>query len=194
MEVLDKEDIDNLKDLMLQKFVVDNLIESTDTKYQDIELLSEAEVNQLLQTVTSSEIDGNETIPTMAQSMGIKFSKTPTYSEVLDKVNAPLGIKQPKRGKLSKLRQGFDAAKVRHSDEFEALLNEKFEVPNELLSKKGIDNLLESTDTKYQDRELLSEAEVNQLLQSVTSSEIDENGTIPTTGIKPEATQADREM
>ena len=183
MEVLSKKDIDNL-------------IESVDfTKYQDRELLSEAEVHQLLQSVTSNEIDENETIPTTAQSMGIEFSKTPTHSEVLDKVNASLGIKQPQRGKLSKLRQGFDAAKVRHSDEFEALLNEKFEVLNELLSKEDIDNLIESVDfTKYQDRELLSEAEVNQLLQSVTSSEIDENGTIPTTGIKPEATQADREM
>ena len=58
-----------------------------------------------------------------------------------DKVNASLGIKQPKRGKLSKMRQGFDASKVRRTVV--------------VLSKEDIDNLLNSLDsTESQDREL----------------------------------------
>ena len=63
----------------------------------------------------------------------------------------------------------------------------------DVLSQKEIDNLIESLDsTAYQGRELLSAAEVQQLLQSVTSSEIDEYQTIPT--MAQSTTQADREM
>ncbi len=154
MEVLSKEEIDRLTSTFgaddfddevdpCDAAFVDGLLNSINFAEEQRKLKEkEIEDNQLLQAVTTSTMD-NEAVPTMAQSMGIKFDKTPTYAETLDKVNASFGIKQPKRGKLSKLRPGFDALKGRKSG-----------------------------------GKVLSDAEVDWLLQSVTSSEIDE--TVPT--------------
>ena len=67
-----------------------------------------------------------------------------------DKVNASLGIKQPKRGKLSKMRQGFDASKVRRTVV--------------VLSKEDIDNLLNSLDS--------TESQATDLVQSDNTQDI----------------------
>ena len=133
MEVLSKEEIDKL----LQGVAPSEIKDVYD---DEVDPCDAAFIDGLLNSMKFAE----ETVPTMAQSMGIKFDKTPSYDEVRDKVNSSFGIKpEPtKRGKLSKMRKGFDATKGR----------------------KG--------------RKALSEAEVDQLLKDLTSSEIDE--TIPT--------------
>lgn len=55
--------------------------------------LNEKEVDQLLQSVMTSEMDNGQ-LPTMAQAMGIKFDHKPTYSEVVAKVESTLDNKQ----------------------------------------------------------------------------------------------------
>ena len=57
------------------------------------EVLSKKEVDRLLRWVSQEEVAKDEKVPTMAQSMGIKFDQKPTYRKVLAKVKSILGNK-----------------------------------------------------------------------------------------------------
>ncbi len=153
-----------------------------------MEVLSKEEIDQLFQFATSSEINEDETMPTMAQSMGIKFDKTPTYSEVLDKVNTSFGTKQPKRGKLSKLRPGF-ASKIRKSSA--VLSDEEIELLLKDVTSSEID---ETTPTMAQSMgiKLNQNSTYDEVVDKVCNEVFDSLDA--SFDVKPTTTQPDREM